>query len=291
MKRRSFLIQTAAVLPLVSFRLPLSSDWFLEDDEGICRGKFELAVSLALRDKPFGDIIVEMGKSFLGTDYLARALEVPGEERLVVNMRGLDCVSFYENALVLARCIKKGTMSFEEYKKELQLIRYRGGVIDGYPSRLHYTSDYFHDNVGKGIWKNVTRDLGGVVYEKTINFMSTHPESYRQLKENPELIQIIRKQEDEIMKRETHYIPKENVAAIQEKIQDGDILGITTDIEGLDTSHTGIALWQERFVKLIHAPLAGKKVEISQGTLAEYLARNKRQTGIMIVRPLDPSTA
>jgi len=264
---------------------------FPGDDEQICARKFELALSLKLREKPFADVIAEMGKSFLGTEYLAHALEIPGEERLVVNMRGLDCVSFYENALVMARCVKRGTMSFEDYKEDLQYIRYRGGIIDRYPSRLHYTSDYFYDNVMKGVWTNITLDLGGVIYKKTINFMSTHPESYRQLRENPEFLPIIRQQEAAIMGRETYYIPKKEVAAIQNQLRNGDILGITTDFEGLDTSHTGIAILHKGAMRFIHAPLAGKKVEISEGTLAEYLAGNKRQTGIMVVRPIDPSAA
>lgn len=259
-----------------------------DEDALLCAKKFELALSQNLARFPLHDVVVEIGKTFLGTPYLAHALEVPGEERLVVNMRGLDCVSFYENALVLARCIKMKKMTFEDYKQQLQFIRYRGGKIDGYPSRLHYTSDYFHDNEQKGIWKNVTRELGGVRFEKTINFMSTHPEAYRQLKENETFRKKIEELEKEISAREMYYLPKSQVSTVTEKIRNGDILGITTDIEGLDTSHTGIAVWHEGKLCLMHAPLAGGKVEITTSTLAEYLERNKRQTGIMVVRPLEP---
>jgi hypothetical protein len=289
MNRRAFLaaipVLAAGVSSLRSYRGLLA---FEDEDALLCAKKFELALSLNLSRLPIHDVVVEIGKTFLGTPYLAHALEVPGEERLVVNMRGLDCVSFYENALVLARCIKMKRTTFEDYKQQLQFVRYRGGRIDGYPSRLHYTSDYFYDNEKKGVWKNVTRELGGIRFEKTIKFMSTHPQSYRQLKENETFRKQIEELEKEISARETYYLPKSQVAAVTQKIHNGDILGITTDIEGLDTSHTGIAVWHEATLRLMHAPLAGGKVEITTSTLAEYLERNKSQTGLMVVRPLEP---
>lgn len=285
MNRRRFL----ASLPAIGFSTNLRSIRFLaEDDASICTKKFELAVSLNLQKQPIGDAVVGVGKTFLGTDYVANALEVPGEERLVVNMSGLDCVSFYENALVLARCVKKNRTKFEDYKNELQFIRYRGGVINQYPSRLHYTSDYMFDNEKKKVWKNVTKDIGGVPYKKKINFMSTHPDSYRQLKENPEFLKAIQQQEQEINAREMFHIPKQLVSGMSDKLANGDILGITTDMEGLDTSHTGVVIRQNGAAYFLHAPLAGKKVTISEKPLVEYLAGNKKQIGIMVARPLEP---
>ncbi len=282
-------VSLGAGLPLAGFRFPLPGHTPITDDDALlCGKKFELAVSLALREKPIDEVIVAIGKSFLGTEYVANALEIPGAERLVVNLRGLDCVTFYENSLVLARCVKKNSMTFEDYKKELQLIRYRGGVIDGYTSRLHYTSDYFYDNEKRGVWKNITKEIGGVPYTKKVNFMSTHPDSYRQLKEHPEFLGVIRQQEETINKRETYFIPKGDVARVSEKIQSGDIVGITTDIEGLDCSHTGIALRKDGELHFMHAPNVGYKVTITEKTFAEYLAGNKKQSGVMIVRSLEP---
>lgn len=291
MDRRTF-FKSAAILG-VAGSLPISKNAFGlfdgTDDAELCRKKFDLAVSLSLQKEPINDVVIAMGKSFLGTPYVAHALEIPGDERLVVNMHGLDCVSFYENSLVLARCIKMNKMSFDEYKQQLQFIRYRGGVIDGYTSRLHYTSDYFYDNEQRGVWKNVTKDLGGIPYVKTIDFMSTHPEAYRQLRERPSLIEVIKRQEAEITKRPKFYVPKETVASVADKIRSGDILGITTNIPGLDTSHTGIAIRQGGALHFMHAPDVGKKVQITDVTLAEYLARNKKQTGIMVVQPNEPA--
>ncbi|MBF8248880.1 MAG: DUF1460 domain-containing protein [Bacteroidetes bacterium] len=286
MNRRKFL----ASLPAIGFSTNLRSNRFLaEDDASICTKKFEMAVSLKLQKLPIGDGVVEIGKTFVGTEYAANILEVPGEERLVVNMSGLDCVTFYENALVLARCMKKNKMTFDDYKNELQFIRYRGGVINQYPSRLHYTSDYMFDNEKKKVWKNITKDIGGVRYKKAVNFMSTHPDSYRQIRENPGFLKAIQEQEKEINSREMYHIPKHLVSGISDKLNNGDIIGITTDMEGLDTSHTGVVMRENGAAYFLHAPLAGRKVTISEKPLAGYLAGNKKQIGIMVARPLEPS--
>ena len=279
----------AGVSPLLAGKtifphLILSQD----EDEILCKKKFDLAVSNNWPKLPINEIIVNVGKSFLGTEYVENVLEAPGEEHLVVNMRGLDCVTFYENALVIARCIKKDKRTFDDYKKELQFIRYRGGILNGYASRLHYTSDYFFDNDKKGVWKLVTKELGGIPFVKKLDFMSTHPESYRQIRESENVREQIVEIEKEISNRTMYYTPKNHVARISDQILDGDILGITTSISGIDTSHTGIAVRQNGKLHLMHAPLAGKEVQISEKVLPEYLAFNKRQTGIMIARPLEP---
>ena len=260
-----------------------------ESDETICQHKFQVAVSKGWQKLPIGDAIVRVGETFLGIPYVANVLEAPGAEHLVVNMRGLDCVTFYENSLVIARCLKKNKTTFEDYKRELEFIRYRGGKMDGYTSRLHYTSDYFYDDEKRGIFKLVAKDLGGVPYVKTLNFMSTHPEHYRQIRESEEVLKKIREFEQEISARRPYYIPKEHVAEISDKLQNGDILGITTDVEGIDTSHTGICVWKDGKLHLMHAPLAGKSVQISEKVLSGYLEGNKRQTGIMVARPLEPA--
>ena len=141
----------------------------------------------------------------------------------------------------------------------------------------------------KGVLKDVTREIGGVPYRKTIDFMSTHPESYRQLTEHPEFVEIIRQQEAEINKRSMVHIPKGAVEKISHRILGGDIIAITTDIPGLDISHTGLAVWQQGKLHFMHAPNVGFKVQITENTLADYHAGNKKQLGIMVARAVEPA--
>ncbi|MBK9098402.1 MAG: DUF1460 domain-containing protein [bacterium] len=263
----------------------LQAQIFSEQDVEVCNSKFELAVEKNLAEKPIADIIVEIGKSFIGTDYLAHGLEKDGDEQLVINLTGLDCTTFLENALVLARCVKEGKTSFEDYVSELQLIRYRDGVIDQYPSRLHYFSDWIYDNVKKGIVKDVTEEIGGEKIKFKIDFMSTHPESYKHLKENPEFISIIQKQEKEISCREYYFIPKDELESKENLIQNGDLIAITTTVEGLDIGHVGIALkMDDGRIYLMHAPTVNTRVHITKEPLADYLMKYKRHLGVIVLR-------
>ena len=117
--------------------------------------------------------------------------------------------------------------------------------------------------------------------------MSTHINSYPQLKANDSFVNEIKKFEKEISARKYYYIPQEKIAQVEDKIQSGDILGITTNVDGLDISHTGIAYRAEDGrIHLMHAPNVGYKVQISEKPLAEYIQGNKKQTGIMVLRPL-----
>jgi len=257
-------------------------------DEEICLEKFKLAGSQSLAGKPIADVMVAVGRSFLGTPYLAHALEAPGEERLVVNLRGLDCVTFCETTLALSRCIKLGKTSFPDYQRQLELVRYRGGIINGYPSRLHYFSDWIDDNEKKNVVRNVTREIGGSSFVKKLDFMSTHPSSYRQLAVAKSL-QAIKATEEEINSRSHSCLPKDSVASHQAAIKEGDIIGIATSIEGLDIIHTGMAIRVDGTLKYLHAPLSGGEVQITKLALPEYLALHKNQTGIMVARPLEPA--
>jgi hypothetical protein len=263
-------------------------DVSVDPNELICRKKFDLAIEMKLHDKPINEVIVAVAKSFIGTEYAANTLETPGKEQLVVNLQTLDCVTFYENSLVLARCIKKNKLTFDDYKKELQFVRYRGGIIDGYPSRLHYTSDYFFDNEKKSVVNNMAKKLGGVPFKKNINFMSTHPESYLQLKNSPENIKEIQKIENAMNARMMYHIPKADVQRIASQIKDGDIIGITSTVDGLDCNHTGIAIHKNGELHFLHAPISGSKVQITELPFWEYLAKIKKDAGIMVVRPVEP---
>jgi len=264
------------------------SQVFSEQDVEICNSKFQLAIDENLVEKPIGDVIVQIGKSFIGTDYLAHSLETDGDEQLVINLTGLDCTTFLENSLVLARCIKKGKTTFEDYLNELQYVRYRNGVIDQYPSRLHYFSDWIYDNVNKGIIEDITEEIGGKKIKFKLDFMSTHPESYKHLKENPDFIPIIQKQEKEISYREYYFIPKEELESKEQSIVNGDLIAITTTVEGLDIGHIGIAVkMDDRRIHLLHAPTENTKVQITEQPLSDYLMKYKRHSGVIVLRALE----
>lgn len=217
MNRRTFLSSLPPAISLPAFLwndTTRSIQTDVDSNESICKKKFEFAASHKLHNKPIGTVVLEIAKSFLGSAYEANTIEAPGEEKLVVHLQSFDCVTFYETALVLARCIKKKVVTFDNYKKELQFVRYRGGEINGYPSRLHYTVDYFLDNARKNVFHDVTQKLGGVPIKKKIDFMTMHVNSYPRLMEFPAYIKQLQKIEDELSNRVMYYIPKGKVKKV-----------------------------------------------------------------------------
>lgn len=257
----------------------------VDRDRAIFEERMRWAFAERLDTLPLGDIVVRLGRTFVGTKYTPGTLDPEGPERLVINLRELDCVTYVENMLAMARLIKARTVDYDAYKAQLVRIRYRGGVLDGYPSRLHYFSDWIHDNVAKGVVRDLTQELGGVRRGGDIDFMSKHPSSYPQLAE-PGNLAAIQKIEATINGRARYYIPEDRIAGLEDRIRDGDIIAMTTTIKGLDITHTGIAVRIDGRVHLMHAPLVGKTVEISELPLAERLKGIPTQDGIMVVRPV-----
>lgn len=293
--RRDFITRTVyAAIGIISLK-PLffqkKADIPSDTNTSLCIKKFAFAVDNTLTDKPIGDVVASIGRSFAGTDYQENTLDKGEEERLVVNLQGLDCVTLCENVLAFARCIKSATTTLDAFCRQLQYIRYRAGVIDTYASRLHYFSDWIFDNVQKSVVNEVTADIGGSDIERSyrqINFMTMHRGLYRQLADET-LFASVREKEQEISRRVFGYIPKGMIDTISTKIHHGDIIAFATNVEGMDVSHTGIAFKKEEgTVHLLHAPVPGKKVQITELSLHDYCAKNSRQTGIIIARPLEP---
>lgn len=264
------------------------SQVFSEKDVEICNNVFHSALSLQLSHNDIGDVAVEVGKSFLGTEYEAYALEVTDSETLVINLTGLDCTTFLENVVVFSRLIKKGKTTFEDYKNELTFVRYRDGILKDYTSRLHYFSDWIDNNEKKGVVTDITKKIGGHSIRFNTFYMSKFPDKYKHLSIKPELVPIIKAQEEEINKREYFYIPKHRIKDCEKNIQSGDLIAITTKVDGLDIGHVGIAIKVDERIHFMHAPLIGSKVEITTSPLAEYMAKNKSQTGIIVLRLNEP---
>lgn len=235
--------------------------------------------------RPGGELMLYVGKYFLGFPYAGDTLERQGREALVINLRKFDCFTFVETCVALAGVVQKGKAHFRDYASQLKRIRYRHGISTGYPSRLHYFSDWLYDNEQKGILKNVTRRSGGEPFRKNFNFMTRHREEYPVLsieKSYREMMAV----EKRLSRRILHRIPKAAPGKFKGMVENGDLIAITTDVEGLDVMHVGLAVRLRGGIHILHASEIEKKVVISDVTLHQYLSRRKMMTGIMIGRTM-----
>lgn len=231
-----------------------------------------------------GELMVETARFFLGTPYVAGTLEEE-PERLVVNLRELDCMTLVETTTALVRTLRTENPSYETFCLNLQEARYRDGSIGDYTDRLHYTTDWMYENQRKGRLKDATGEIGGKPLDLQLSFMSTHPDSYKQMKGNPRRVAVMAAKEKEISARTHFYIPQDEINAHAGKIRNGDIVCFVTTVKGLDISHVGIICREGETLTFIHASTSKKKVIVNEEPLQEYVQRIKRNSGIMIVRP------
>ena len=279
----------SAAAPAVALDTIAGSNWTTEDWR-ILDEKVRWAVAEGVDKLPIGEGIARLGATFVGATYTPGTLEAPGPEHLVINLRELDCVTFIENVLALTWLIREhGTAiladqraAMRQYEEHLTTLRYRDGKLSGYPSRLHYFSEWLSDNEAKGLLRIRTRELGGVPDPEPITFMTQHRDAYKQLVDSAFFAEIGRIEERLNAQGPRYYIPETQIAPVESRIQNGDIIAATSTLPGLDIAHTGIAYWKDGRLHLMHAPLVGKNVEISELPLVERLQGINAQDGIMV---------
>ncbi|MGI9158156.1 MAG: N-acetylmuramoyl-L-alanine amidase-like domain-containing protein [Saprospiraceae bacterium] len=233
--------------------------------------------------QPLPARVLAVAQSFLGAPYAQGLLDQSAEEQLSLNLRGLDCWTFVEYSLAIALAADAESPA-EAFPQRVQQLRYRGGKINGYGSRLHYFSSWLAQAQALGYLTDITGELpGAAVFRKPVNYMTTHPNAYPALK-NPETRQQIDSAERRLSLQARYFIPQQRVKEMENAIQDGDLIAITSGKPGLDIAHEGFAVRVNGRVHLLHASSLAKRVVISVQPLAEYLIAQRGQTGIWVAR-------
>ena len=209
-----------------------------------------------------GGKIEFLSESFLETPYAESTLGGGSgqTEQLTVDLSGLDCFTYidYVESLRLSE-------NFEEFKEKLAKIRYKDGAVL-WEKRKHFFSDWV-----SGEDKNahdVTGEVGGDIAATATKKLNRKTDGSLWL---PGLA---------VVKRDISYIPSQKITPqILREIRTGDYLGVYSDKDGLDVSHTGIAVRKNDEVYLRHASLVHKKVLDEK--LASYM---KNKPGLLVYR-------
>lgn len=235
--------------------------------------------------KDANSLVAQYGEWLLGTPYVAHTLE-GDTEMLTINIDELDCTTFVETLYALTRTTLTGRYSWRDFAHNLEDIRYRGGNLNGYASRLHYISDWIIENTFRGNIKECTQDFNGVQYMvKNIDFMSKNRDKYPALA-NDEVFMKIKGTEIGYRNHRFPYLKVDfnNQKRIKKMLKSGDIVAIVTNIKNLDVQHMGVIVLKNDIPYLLNASSVGKKVQIEEIDLAEYLRRNKTAIGIRVIR-------
>ena len=235
--------------------------------------------------KDANSLVAQYGEWLLGTPYVAHTLE-GDTEMLTINIDELDCTTFVETLYALTRTTLTGRYSWRDFAHNLEDIRYRGGNLNGYASRLHYISDWIIENSFRGNIKECTQDFNGVQYMvKNIDFMSKNRDKYPALADD-EVFMKLKGTEIGYRNHRFPYLKVDfnNQKRIKKALKSGDIVAIVTNIKNLDVQHMGVIVMKDDVPYLLNASSVGKKVQIEEIDLAEYLRRNKTAIGIRVIR-------
>lgn len=257
---------------------------------------FQRIVAKAVRSQwgrlPMGTRMLTLARELEGVPYVGFTLEIHDRiECPSVHFHGLDCWTFFETVLGLARMIEtpRAAYTWTDLLAEIEWTRYRGGVCTGgYLERIHYLDEWFFDNFARQNVLDLTRKLPGAqrLVGRRSTEMTTLWKSYRYLRENPEWRRPMRESELEVEKLPVWFVPKARVPAIEAQLQSGDIVGIVSRDQGGVCSHVGLAArGADGVLRFMHASKNHQKV-VLDSRLSVYLDRFKSHAGIMAARPL-----
>lgn len=242
-----------------------------------------------ISSQSLGNIMQKVAENFLGAKYKAGLLDRFNKETLVISLTEFDCLLFIETVLALSRNLALQEYNYQAFANNIVNQRYWNGNLNGYCSRLHYFSEWIYDNHKRNNIEDISITIGGISQQKKLDFMSKHRSSYPRLIQDDTNYQCIVNMEKNLTIQgvPTNYIPKQEIKNIYQQLKPGDIIGVTTNIEGLDVTHTGLAYSSaDGKVGFIHASPIGT-VTIARD-LQNYVEHISKSTGIVVARPIDP---
>lgn len=258
--------------------------------------KFHAIVAKAERENwralPLGERTIRAAREMVGTPYVNYTLEVDDKiESPVVNMKGMDCWTYYENALAIARMLryKPGPYKPQDMLHMVEIERYRDGLCNGnYLSRMHHLEEVFHCNQRRGYAQNITARIPGAVrIQREIREMTVQWKSYRYLRSNPSLIAPMGRIEAQVSKLPVYHVPKNKVRDAEKYLRNGDVCAITSHGPGGYTSHVGLIMKIKDRAYFAHATSDRDKgrMTIIDRPITDYVNGAAKHAGIIVCRP------
>lgn len=261
--------------------------------------RFKAIVKKAIDERwselPIGKRVIACAKELHGLPYENWTLEIHDHiESPSVNLNGLDCWTFFEQSMGLARMLgfEKSEYTPQDLLRQIEFTRYRGGNCSGnYLERIHYLAEWFFENDARGTIEHLTPTLPGRerIHGRKISEMTTLWKSYRYLRMNPELRGPMGETETRVAAMPVYHVPKQKVETLEPELRDGDVVGIATKYHGGFCSHVGlIHRTDDGVARFMHASRDYKKVVIDK-SISGYLNKYSKHAGAIIGRPLEVS--
>jgi hypothetical protein len=211
-----------------------------------------------------GERVDFLSGKFLNTKYEESTLvgDINHSEELVINLEGMDCYTYidYVEAMILSD-------SYPLFVDNIQRIRYQSGEVD-FRKRNHFFTDWAVHNSDNIV--DVTRDVGRQGTRNVKKLLNEKEDGTTYLPGIP------------VKERYINYIPTGSMdEKVIERLKTGDYIGIYTDKEGLDVSHTGILIRKGDRVYLRHASSRNDNRRVVDEELLTYMMD---KPGLVVLR-------
>ncbi len=238
----------------------------------------------------YHDFVLATLNRFEGVKYGSGAKGCSADQ-LLINTASFDCVTFIENFLAMAFTtyeLRNNPFAFEDeifktFSKYLMIIRYyENQPTESWENRINYYTEQLFKLTDLGLLIHIGENSGAKLYTKKINYISSNKYKFPGIKNWKKLKQT----EKKLTERPKFYFPLDEIEKCYKPIaQEGDIVALTTTIDGLEVSHTGIITLKNGRLFFSHASQKHKKLIMEEDFL-EYLDTRSTITGIMIFRPV-----
>ena len=228
-----------------------------------CATALHLATAVASHDQGVARIVA-LSAAFLGTPYEENTLiGGPAQtEQLVTDLARFDCFTFLDTIEAMRRSTHDA-----EFATQLRLVRYRDGRVE-YLHRRHFFSDWVADRDMPVT--DVSREIGKGRTVQSIKQLNLRKDGSLWL---PGIATVERK---------IDYIPTGHIdEQVLAALRSGDYLGVYSDTDGLDVSHTGIVVKEGGRILLRHASSRAGVRQVVDEELRPYLAG---KPGIVVYR-------
>ncbi len=280
-RKRAVITQAVSYITVLMKRSPLSLILFAfllqvascdaaadeyVDLGGFTESRLSKMIKQSFKYETSGEKIDFISGHFIGVPYLPLTLigSYKSRETLTINLAGLDCFTYldYVDALRLSS-------DYGEFRDNLIRVRYKGGRVS-YAARKHFFSDWPSSDADR--IRDVTRAVGGRSAVSVTKLLNAKKDGTNYLNGIPVFI------------REVTYIPSARLSrSVTDKLKTGDYVGIYSDEDGLDVSHTGILIRKGGKVYLRNASSRKDTRRVLDEELLVYL---KDKPGIVVYRPL-----
>ncbi|RUM61512.1 MAG: hypothetical protein DSY59_01540, partial [Persephonella sp.] len=208
-----------------------------------------------------------ISSQFLDVTYKRISLDFKTDkEILVIQLEGVDCMTFVEYVEALAK-----SKDFNDFIDKLRYVRYKKGIVD-YKYRNHFFTDWIDNNGYRDIGKDIA-PFKAIKVEKLINFSDKRGKVIL-----PEV---------EVKNRTFYYIKvKDFDKEIINKLETGDLIGSYAygdKNDWLDVTHIGIVIKKGNRIYFRNASSLKKYNKVVDIPIEDYL-RRKNVKGLVILR-------